>query len=157
MVKNHPSCPEVAHVYVAFGEHYFAQGELDNARQFYRKAATFPDPAIVAYAVYKLAWCDINLGDAAQALANFVKVIEAADRGGPSEELQRLRDAALRDSALVYADAGDPRKAAAFYRKIAGEEGMKRALRHLAQIYADRGAREEASVVCEAGGPGTCQ
>ncbi|MEZ4453710.1 MAG: hypothetical protein R3B09_29920, partial [Nannocystaceae bacterium] len=154
LIKTYPSCPEVPHAFLAFGDYYFAQAQLPEARQLYTKVTQFPGPALVAYATYKIAWCDLNEGNATAALDRFARVLSLTAQDPKAHT--SLRAAALRDSVVAYADTGDPRKAAAFYRKIAGEEGMGAALDRLAKTYLDRGERDQAKIVCE-GSPGACQ
>lgn len=155
LVRLYPTCPEVPYVYLAFGEYYFAAVQPLEARQFYLKAAAFSDPGIVAFATYKIAWCDLNLGDATSALAGFAKVLRSPDGNNPDASA-RLRRAALADCTLAYAEAGDPRKAASFFRHMAGDEGMKVALRRLARVYLDRGDDERATIVCTTAGAEVC-
>ena len=153
LIKSYPTCPQVPHVYLAFGEHFFAAGRISEAKQFYQKAAQFTDPALVAFATYKLAWCEMNETNPQAALEGFVRVVSLADR---DPRVQRtLRDAAVRDSVLAYAEVGEPRKGAPYYRRVAGEAEWQAALARLAATYVERGQRDRATIVCEAA-PGAC-
>lgn len=152
LIKNHPTCPQVPYVYVAFGEHFFAEGRIPEARQFYQKAVLFADPALVAFATYKIAWCEMNETNWQAALESFVRVTSLKD----PQVQPSLREAAIRDSVLAYAEVGEPRKAAPFYRRIAGEAGWQAAIARLAATYVERGQRDRATIVCEAA-PGACK
>lgn len=154
LVKSYPACPQVPYVYLAFGEHFFAEGQIPEARQFYQKAAQFTDPALVAFATYKLAWCEMNETNSQAALESFVRVVSLAD--GDPQVQPSLREAAIRDSVRAYAEIGEPRKAVPFYRRIAGEAGWQAAIARLAAIYVERGQRDRATIVCEAA-PGACK
>ncbi len=153
LIKNHPICPQVPYVYLAFGDFYFVEGRIPEAKQFYQKVAQFAEPAVVAFATYKMAWCALNETDARAALEHFVKVVSLAERNPQIQPA--LRDAAIRDSLFAYADVGEPRKAAAFYRRIAGDAAQA-TLTKLAAIYTERGQRDRATIVCESA-PGACK
>jgi TolA-binding protein len=146
LLRDFPSCPQVPHAYLAFAEHFFARGELASAKQAYAKVAQFPDAELRSFATYKLGWCELNLGNATAALGHFVAVVRAAGRA-PSPSQQRLRDAALRDSVIAYAAAGNPTKARDFYRNVAGRDADA-TLARLAQHYRDRGDAAAATAVC---------
>ena len=145
VVRDFPTCPEVAHVFLGFGDDAFARGDMPTAKQFYEKAAQFTEPELRAYARYKQAWCELNLAEHAKALEGFVSVARSV-QGDTSPRLARLRDVALKDSVFAFIEVGDPKKARDFYRHIAGT-GADDLLRRLATHYEDRGDAAAAAAV----------
>jgi tetratricopeptide (TPR) repeat protein len=148
VMRDFPTCPEVPHAFLALGENFFAKGDMAGAKSFYEKVALLGDPELRAYARYKQAWCELNLGDAAAALEGFIAAAQQAGKGELPPRLARLRDVALRDSVIAYAQIGKPAKAAEFYRRMAGEAGAERLLARLAQLYREREDMEAAAIVC---------
>ena len=145
VVRDFPTCPEVAHVFLGFGDDAFARGDMVVAKQFYEKAAQFTAPELRAYARYKQAWCELNLAEHAKALESFVSVARAV-QGEASPRLARLRDVALQDSVFAFIEVGDPKKARDFYRHIAGTSADE-LFRRLSTHYEDRGDAAAAAAV----------
>jgi tetratricopeptide (TPR) repeat protein len=58
LIREHPESRFVPQAYLAFAEHYFRLGELENARQFYERVLTIAPERnpVYGYALYKLAW-----------------------------------------------------------------------------------------------------
>jgi tetratricopeptide (TPR) repeat protein len=56
LVQYFPSSDYVQAAYVAFGDRFFADGDLAAARQFYERATTYARARWSAYAEYRLAW-----------------------------------------------------------------------------------------------------
>lgn len=155
LIREFPSCPEVPHVYLGLAEHFFAKGELTSAKQTYEKAAQFTDPEVRAFALYKLAWCELGLRESQRALERFVQVVRSAGKD-PSPSIARLRDTAIRDSVIAFADVAQPKKAVAFYGALLGDAPVIPVIDALARTYRDRGDAAAAKVVCEAAGAGAC-
>ncbi len=145
LIMNHPTSPWVPHAYVLFGDHFFAQGQLQQASKMYEKASQFPDAPIRGYALYKLGWCHLNgIGTAgpegAKALQAFQDAIQAS--GGVPQRSSRL--AYRKDLVRAYALVGKPGKAPAYFARVGvgplpGEDDRKLMLDALEQNYLDRG------------------
>ncbi|HWB73941.1 MAG TPA: tetratricopeptide repeat protein [Nannocystaceae bacterium] len=146
VIRDFPTCPEVPHVFLGFGDDAFARGDMTAAKQFYEKTAQFPEPELRAYAIYKQAWCELNLGQHDKALQSFVSVARSVQADVPPPRLARLRDVALRDSTVAFAEVGQPAKARDFYRHVAGASADD-LLRRLATHYEDRGDAAAAAAV----------
>lgn len=155
LIREFPTCPEVPHVYIGLAEHFFAKGELANAKQTFEKAAQFDEPEVRAYALYKLAWCELGLREGQRALEHFVQVVRGAGPN-PSPAVARLRDTAIRDSVIAYADVAKPTKAVAFYRALLGDAPLIPTIDALARTYRDRGDEAAMKAVCESAGAGAC-
>lgn len=133
LVQEHPTSRFVAPAIVALADLAFDDGDLATASALYPRA--FTDPSVGAYARYKRGWCAFNLGDGAQALADFLDVARAGRAP--------LRAEALKDAVRVYAQIGDAAKAAAFFRAIDRDHVGEHLLR-LGQSYLDVGKLPEA-------------
>ena len=133
LVADYPASRWVPPAIVELADQAFAAGDLNTATALYPRA--FADPAVGVYARYKRGWCAYNLGDGAQALADFLDVARTAR--------DPLRTAALKDLVRAYADVGDVAKAAAFFRVIDRAHVGAHQLR-LGQHYLDIGKLREA-------------
>ncbi|HET9993639.1 MAG TPA: tetratricopeptide repeat protein, partial [Kofleriaceae bacterium] len=83
------------------GEHYFATGVWDKAKEAY---SHIPDTAATSdLALFKIAWCEWKLGNPLQAAKDFKRVLDkAVEAERTGTEAQRRRSASLRDEALEY-------------------------------------------------------
>ncbi|MBL8623254.1 MAG: hypothetical protein JNK64_18220 [Myxococcales bacterium] len=133
LVKEHPASRYVPAAIVALADLAFDDGDLAAATALYPRA--FADPTVGAYARYKRGWCAFNLGDGAQALADFLDVARAGR--------DPLRTEALKDAVRVYAQIGDAAKAAAFFRAIDRDRLGEHLLR-LGTTYLDVGKLRDA-------------
>lgn len=57
LVQRFPNSPFVPNAYLSFGEFYFEQGNMENARQFYERVLAVQDESnqVYGYALYKMA------------------------------------------------------------------------------------------------------
>ncbi|HUH01126.1 MAG TPA: tetratricopeptide repeat protein [Kofleriaceae bacterium] len=143
LIKQFPTSPQVGHVYLHFGEHYFGLGDLANARQFYRKVIALDVADISDYARYKLAWTELNLGNGAEALSALVALLRT---NPPGDAAQRLRAEARKDLPRFYAQVGAADKARAFFARVVHGHEID-ALDRLADAYEDLGKYLEARVI----------
>lgn len=150
LIRHYPRSPLIPHAYAAFADHMFDDGQVANAAQLYSKLASFDDPALSAYASYRIGWChlaDVN-GNDALALEMFVQAVrhaEALDDGWG----RRLRAAALDDATLAYAQVGAATEARDFFTPIARDADIdpERPLQRLIEAYAELGDDEAVAVL----------
>ncbi len=140
LIKRYPRSERVPDTLLNVGELFFDEGKVEQALKAYRKVTTnYRDTAVYGYALYKLGWCYYNVGEHAAALREFVKVIEWSrkQRGKRSITLQKE---ALRDLVRAYVniEGASPKKAIAFFRKVAGDQYLDMSEK-LAELYADTG------------------
>jgi tetratricopeptide (TPR) repeat protein len=157
LLRDHPQSPYVPLAYVAFGDHYFAEGKPEEASNLYDKALQFPEAPVRAWALYKLAWCNLQRGDGAGALDRFVQTLAAIEAGhaGNSSDAETLAAATRRDLVIAYALAGKPDKAAVFFQRLgkgkaADDVPPAKMLDLLGRRLTRDGKAAEASVICEA-------
>jgi tetratricopeptide (TPR) repeat protein len=143
LIRDYPNSRYIPDAYLTFAQFYFDQGEVHAARKFYDKVAQFPRSPVFGYALYKRAWCDINLNDFKGALATFLQVIQLAQAGKAGGD--RLAGAALEraaktDAVKAYARTPDASadRAWEFCARVGGAMAP-RMMELLAEIYWDQG------------------
>jgi TolA-binding protein len=101
VITKYPKSPLFGDSWMMIGEHYFATGAWEKAKDAY---SHIPDSATTSdLALFKIAWCEWKLGSTEQAAKDFKRVLDKAveaERSGT--EAQRRRSASLRDEALEY-------------------------------------------------------
>lgn len=127
LIKDYPKSKFIPYAFLAFGDYFFDQKQLEDALKFYDKVMQFPDSPIYGYAKYKEGWVYYNLGDFKQALATFVAVVELSNKvSGPGSKSQKiaLGKEAKKDCVRAYARIGTPEKAWDFFRRVGGDYAM---------------------------------
>jgi hypothetical protein len=72
--------PEVLGLaYSGRGEIEFARNDFKNARQDFKNSLRLANPARKGYVTYRIAWCDLNLGNLDQAIAGLTKILKNKD------------------------------------------------------------------------------
>lgn len=97
LVRNHPSSRWVAPSYLAFGDHYFEQGDMAAAEQFYRKVLELPAADVHAYALYRAAAALARLEDVAGARARFAELERYLSSTPDVPDRDAMRAAVQRD------------------------------------------------------------
>jgi len=126
----------------------FTDGNLPAAIQLYGVAFATGTRAEQVYALYKLGWCEMNLGRAPEASARLEQLLALADPPLDDAE-RRLRDDAIRDLATFAAsrtDLSTPQLLDRLARSLDGAE-LRRALETLADTYRASGRLEAEAVV----------
>ena len=139
-----------ADAWLELGEHFFNANKVTNAVKAYTQAAKTSKSRIYSYALYKLAWCDYNLGEYETALKKFGKVVEYAKskkkkRGkgafGSNDRIQ-LVDEALSDMVRTYSHLDAVDDAFEYYEAQVGKEKSYKYLQKLAALYNTEGKDE---------------
>ncbi|MCK6523657.1 tetratricopeptide repeat protein [Myxococcota bacterium] len=139
LVKTYPSSPRAPEAYVLLGERYFDLGNPHKAKLAYSKVLAWPDHPLYPFAIYKLAWCDYNVGEERAAIEGMKRVVALSDKG-------ELRDEALVDLVRFFADAGELEEAMIYFRSLGEERLIRDLLSRLAVIYVEQGKAEEAVI-----------
>ncbi len=157
LINSHPKSPLIPDAWLALGEFYFDKHKIDDAMTAYRAAMKFKDHPAYHYAVYKLGWAHFNADakseDASKenmkkAIAAFKLVIKlaAADKEKKKTNLD-LRDEAVRDLVMVWAETEDIDSAWAYFRTIGEQDAFYNMLERLGGIYAEQGKNGQAITV----------
>jgi TolA-binding protein len=147
LIKNFPKSPFVPDAYLAMGEHYFNANDVINAKKAYDKALEFTNSKVYGFALYKLAWCDYNLGDYEQSMKKFKDVITLAEKEaqmgakGDANKIQLKRES-LQDLILVFSQVDALDEAEEFYLSQVGKQKTLNYMRRLAATYLKQGKSE---------------
>ncbi|RME19519.1 MAG: tetratricopeptide repeat protein, partial [Deltaproteobacteria bacterium] len=147
LIKNFPKSRFVPDAYLAMGEHFFNSNDVFNAKKAYERAMGFKNSKVYTYALYKLGWCDYNLGDYEKAIEKFKKVVELSQReaaagGAEGKGKLQLRREALQDLVLAYSQIDALDEAEQYWVSQVGKRDAKEYLRKLARTYEKQGKPE---------------
>ncbi|MCX7944684.1 MAG: tetratricopeptide repeat protein [Deltaproteobacteria bacterium] len=143
LIKKYPKSKYAPDAYLSLGEHFFNNNEVFKAVQAYEKALTFNDPKITVVALYKLAWCDYNLGEYEKGIEKLKQVVAFAQKEGDKTKI-RLEREALNDLALFFSQVDAVDEAKDYWEKVAGRQKLKDLLKTLARVYDDQGKYDQA-------------
>ena len=87
---RYPDSAYVPEAWVQIGELSFVAGDTTRALEAFKRASSYPDRQIVEsalgdFALYKLAWCQYDLGDVTQAVASMKAAVAAAVGADPRD------------------------------------------------------------------------
>jgi tetratricopeptide (TPR) repeat protein len=145
ILEQHPKSRFVANAALARAERAFEGGDMKSALQYYHLVQQYPQSVIFGYASYKVGWAHYNLGENAEALAAFARVIDLGTQGKlePNNSETMIREC-RKDLVLVYSVAGDRNKAWPFFRRYGDRDQALAMLERLASLYDDQGKADEA-------------
>ncbi|HUU02863.1 MAG TPA: tetratricopeptide repeat protein [Myxococcota bacterium] len=147
LIKGHPESRFVSDAYLAMGEHFFNSNDVFNAKKAYEKALQFKTSKVYTFALYKLAWCDYNLGDYDNSIKKFKEVIEqatleAARGGGADKNKIQLKREGLQDLVLAFSQVDALDVAEEYYLSQVGKQRTNEYMRKLAHTYEKQGKAE---------------
>jgi tetratricopeptide (TPR) repeat protein len=124
LIKNFPMSRFIPNAYLSFGEYYFNEGSMAEALLFYQRVVQFESSDAYGYAVYKTAWCHVNLQDHQEAVSGFVRVIQLAKTMPQARLSTELATLARREIVRPFSQAFPPNRAWAFFKRIGGNEAV---------------------------------
>ncbi len=145
LLKRYPASEFAADTYLAMGEHYFNDNDLQRAITAYQKAVQTKKPKVYAYALYKLAWCDYNAQDYAGSIDKFKKVVDYGEQAAASSKKKKKRDRiqlrqeALKDMLLSYSQIDAIDEARDYYSHKVDDAELAEYLGKLGFLYEDQG------------------
>lgn len=143
LIRTHPSSRYVPHAYLSFAEFYFHEGDMEAALRLYERAAQDQTSSVYGYALYKQAWCQINLQHDREAVSDFVRVIQWADANPSGTMSAPLARSARAELIMPFSRSFGPAQAWAFFRRVGGQRTAEM-MESLAQYYFDQGQWTEA-------------
>lgn len=159
LIRSFPKSPLLPDTYLSLGEWYFDKHNIPEALANYKKVLDFKTHRAYPYAVYKLGWAYYNASakDDEEVKANYKKavtafklVVKLSDKekkdGVPKRNLD-LREEAIRDLIMVWADAEDVASAWKYFKTIGEQEAFYTMLDRLGNIYAEQGKNQQAIAV----------
>jgi TolA-binding protein len=157
LVKSHPKSPLIPDTYLALGEYYFDKHNIGESLAYYKKVMQFKTHKVYPYAVYKLGWAHYNApakGDQdaeenlKKAVTAFKLVVKLSDKDKKKANFD-LRDEAIRDLIMVWADAEDVASAWKYFKTIGEQDSFYKMLERLGNIYFEQGKNVQAIAVFE--------
>ena len=142
LIKNYPNSNVAGNAYASIADFYFDKNDYNNAKENYTKAMRYKRSSRYLWAVFKLGWCNYNLGQYGTALKYWKLLVTEARKGG-KQGLQ-LKDEALRDMVYAFAELKDVEGAISYYRSNGGTQFIGPFLTLLATILADQGNYQQA-------------
>ena len=101
LIKDFPKSSFVADAWLELGEHYWEANNLKEAITAYTNAAKSDKPQIHNFAIYKLAWCDFNLGEYKRSVERFQEVVSIANSSKTQAKVSSRDRIQLMEEALV--------------------------------------------------------
>ncbi len=151
LIDNHPKSKLIPDAWLALGELHFDKHRIKEATSAYQKVMDFKTHRAYPYAVYKLGWCFYNNNGSQEksandnlekALAAFQLVVKLSDKQKASNF--NLRDEALRDLVMVFAELEDTERAWKYFKGIGETDRFYAMLEKLGSMYADAGKNSKA-------------
>ena len=158
LLKDHPKSPLYPDVYLALGEYNFDKHNVAAAIDNYKKVLNYKTHPAYIYAKYKLAWSYYNSpsdSEAGQiknwelAARNLKDVIRLSGKDGKQAGKFALREEALNDLVMVWADLNAVEIAWNYFRSLGEIDKFYNMLERLGWIYLDQGKNDRAIVVYE--------
>lgn len=146
MIANHPRSPLIPDAWLALGEFYFDKHKIPDATEAYQQVMNFKEHRAYPFAVYKLGWCHYNSQSGSDSLkksiAAFKLVVKLSDKNKGHNF--NLRDEAIRDLVMVFAETEDTEAAWNYFKTIGEEAKFYAMLERLGNTYADAGKNDKA-------------
>jgi TolA-binding protein len=153
LVQNHPQSTLLADTYLALGEHYFYKHDMEKAKSNYKAAIQFKDSKVYPFALYKLGWAYYNskvssekdtLENINKSIAAFKLSIKIADKFKDSPSNFNLRQEAINDLIMVFAETERIDEAMDYFSSLGEKEAFYDMLERLGNIYDENGANAKA-------------
>jgi len=121
LIKSYPKSNKYFESVLYLADHYFDKLKFKSARSKYgiilgRKSSEFYN-----YALYKNAWCQLNIGNKKTALAQMKTLIERLETDKQKANFN-LKEQALRDLVAFFADLERVDEALAYFKDKVGEK-----------------------------------
>lgn len=142
LIRRYPKSKFVPDAYIQLGNHYFDHNDLPRATVNYEKALATRIPKIYSYALYKLAWCDYNIGAFDKARKKLEEVVDFADNHGKG--MVDLRNEALSDLVVVFVRLDRPDEAITYFKRKAQGTRQHRLIAKMANELGDAGHHDNA-------------
>lgn len=144
VIREFPKSRKHDEAQLFLGDYYFQHSKFEAARDNYQALASKVNSPLQPFAAYKLAWCELNLGKARAGLARMRKLV--TDLEGEKEKGKfNLREQAVRDLVVFFAESGTPKDLLEFYTDALDRKVALENLRLMADILRSR-AQDDSAV-----------
>jgi TolA-binding protein len=163
LIEKYPKSRYLPDAHLAFGEYYFGNANksakrelLEKALDSYKKAASFPESQVYAFALYKQGWCYFNMADYQKAMDMYKAVILYGEYAGASNiekdggksGKNTLMKEARNDFVRAYARVGTAADARATFAPIAkSNDDRFLMMKQLANLYYEDGKDRDAALM----------
>ncbi len=144
VVKKYPKSRKFDEAVIYLGDHYFDNHKFKDAIAKYHILEHRTDSSLKDYARYKLAWCYLNTAQQRKGL-NDMKAVVADLAGNDDKAKFNLREQALRDLVIFFAEAEAVEEADHYFMDKLGREKATQNLKLMADILRSK-ARDAAAV-----------
>ncbi len=151
LIAQHPRSPLIPDAWLALGEFYFDKHKIADATNAYQQVMEYKEHRAYPFAVYKLGWCYYNSQGAStktsdealkKSIAALKLVVKLSDKQKTTNF--NLRDEAIRDLVMVFAETEDTEAAWNYFKTIGQEAKFYAMLERLGNMYADAGKNDKA-------------
>ncbi len=118
ITKKFPTSQLIPEVWFRLGEYYFNNGWLSSAEDAYAKVLQYKNSMFYDMALYKEAWTFFREDKYDQALADFVEVVDRADRAQGAQKRESMRAEAFEYISLILGENRTPSDTDAFLNRV---------------------------------------
>ena len=156
LIRTHKNSPLIPDTYLALGEYYFYKHDIDEAIENYKHAMQFRDSPVYPYAIYKLGWAYFNATPKGReqeddfrnkTVAAFKLVIAISSKDDHRNRNLNLREEAINDLIIVFADYERTTEAMQYFAKIGEQDAFYDMLERLGKSYVENGENKKAIAV----------
>ncbi|MCG3173606.1 MAG: hypothetical protein GMKNLPBB_01805 [Myxococcota bacterium] len=134
LTKKFPNSKWTSHAYLGLGEYFFEANDLNKSITAYTKCYELQNPETRTFCLYKLAWCDFNLGEYDRSLEKFKQVVTLSQTESDKERI-RLKAEALRDMVQSFAAVEAVDVAKEYYESVCDKKDTHKYISALASTY----------------------
>lgn len=145
VVKGYPRSRKYEEAVLYLGDYYFEKKQYKIAVAKFQILRRKRDSPLLHYALYKLAWCELNTGESKRALSDMKAVVELLSDNSDTAKFN-LKEQALKDLVIFFAEVERVDEAIAYFTRAQGKEKAFENLKLLADILASK-AKDEAALL----------
>ena len=156
IIKDYKNSVLLPETYLALGEYYFYQHNMAKALDYYKQAIRFKDSKIYTFAVYKLGWAYFNVASNAdtdqtksvdKAITAFKLVVKLSDAPQNRGRSFNLKNEAINDLIVVFADYRRTDEALAYFKSIGENDAFYDMLDRMGNQYVEIGESKKAIAI----------
>jgi TolA-binding protein len=138
LIKKYPNSTVAGDAFFSLGDYHFERNDFRNAINNFKQALKYRRSKRYGWALFKLGWSYFNLGRYPQAEDFWKKTVSYSNRTKESGGV-RLKEEAMRDLVLVFAELRKEDHAISYFRSNQGERFIGPFLILLAETFTDQG------------------
>ncbi|MBI4404226.1 MAG: tetratricopeptide repeat protein, partial [Deltaproteobacteria bacterium] len=144
LTRQFPHSRKYEDALVYLGDYYFDNQKFKEAQAKFQILAARKDSSLHYYGLYKIAWCELNLGKDRKALQTMKGVV--AGLSGSSEVAKfNLRDQALKDLVVFFGENEAVDESVKYFTEAVGRDKARENLKLIAEMLLSR-AKDKAAI-----------